>query len=87
MWIAIILLMTLMSVSVVYLCSKLGEDKSIRITCCIGLIFSSMVLGLIIALSTTPTIEDYVNGRVETRVVTTVKDGEVIKCDTLYYKK
>lgn len=87
MWLAIILLIILMIVSVVYLWSKLGEDKSIRIICGVGLIFSSMILGVIIVLATTPTIEDYVNGRVETRVVTTVKDGEVIKCDTLYYKK
>ena len=75
-----------MVVSVIYLCSKLGEDKSIRISCGIGLMFSSFFLGVIIALSTTPTIEDYVNGKVETEIVTTVKDGEVIKCDTLYYK-
>ena len=87
MWVAIILLMILMIVSVVYLWSKLGEDKSMRISCCIGLIFSSMSLGVILALVTTPTIEDYVNGEVETKVVTTVKDGEIIKCDTLYYKK
>lgn len=45
-----------------------------------------MLLGVIIAFATTPTIEDYVNGKVETEVVTTVKDGEIIKCDTLYYK-
>lgn len=86
MWVAIILLMILMIVSVVYLWSKLGEDKSIRISCGIGLIVSSMLLGVIIAFATTPTIEDYVNGKVETEVVTTVKDGEIIKCDTLYYK-
>ena len=79
--------MILMIVSVIYLWSKLGEDKSIRISCGIGLIFSSMFLGVILALVTTPTIEDYINGRVETKVVTTVKNGEIIKCDTLYYKK
>lgn len=86
MWFVIISLIILMIVSIIYLCSKLGKDLSIRINCCIGLIFSSMVLGLIIASIITPSIEDYVNGKVETRIVTTVKDGEIIKCDTLYYK-
>ena len=60
---------------------------SIRISCGIGLIFSSIFLGATVTFVTTPTIEDYVNGKVETEVVTTVKDGEIIKCDTLYYKK
>ena len=87
MWLAIILLITLIIVSVVYLCSKLGEDRFIRVSCGIGLIISSLILGIIIALSNTPTIEDYVNGKVETEIVTTVKDGKIIKCDTLYYKR
>ena len=87
MWVAIILLMILMIALVVCLWSKLGEDRSVRISCGIGLIFSSMFWGITIALATTPTIEDYVNGRVETEITTTIKDGEIIKCDTLYYKK
>lgn len=87
MEIPIILLIICIIVPVVVLSSKLGEDQSIRISCCIGLIFFSIILGGIIALVNTPTIDDYVNGRVETQVVTTVKDGEIIKCDTLYYKK
>lgn len=87
MEIAVILLIILMIISGVYLCSKLGEDRSMRIICCIELIFYSIILGVNIALVNTPTIDDYVNGRVETKVVTTVKDGEIIKCDTLYYKK
>ena len=86
MWVAIILVMTLMIISIIYLWSKLGEDKPTRRVCSIGLIVSSLLLGIIIALGNTPTVEDYVNGRVETEIVTTVKDGEVIKCDTLYYK-
>ena len=87
MWVAIIFLIILMIVSVVCLWSKLGEDQSTRISCGIGLIFSSIFLGATITFATTPTIEDYVNGRVETEITTTVKDGEIIKCDTLYYKK
>lgn len=70
-----------------YLWSKDGEDTEIRIVNSIGILILAMLFGVIIALGYTPTIEDYINGRVETKVVTTIKDGEVIKCDTLYYKK
>ena len=74
-------------ISLVCLWSKYGEGRETRISASIGLLILAMLFGIIIALDSTPTIDDYVNGRVETEVVTTVKDGVIIKCDTLYYKK
>ena len=70
-----------------YLWSKYGEDISVRIVTSIGLLILAMIFGVIIAFVSTPSIEDYVNGRVAIEITTTVKDGEIIKCDTLYYKK
>ena len=63
-----------------------NEDREFRLMTSFFAILFSILLGIIVHELTTPTIEDYVNGRVETKIVTTVKDGEVIKCDTLYYK-
>lgn len=73
-------------VSLGFLLSKYGEDLDMRIATSVELIILSTLLGITITLFSTPTIEGYVNGRVETKVVTIVKDGEIIKCDTLYYK-
>lgn len=87
MWVAIILLSIGIMVSLGYLWSKYGEDISVRIVTSVGLIILAMLFGVVIAFISTPTIEDYVNGRVETEITTTIKDGKIIKCDTLYYKK
>lgn len=64
-----------------------NEDRGFRVITFLLAILASILLGVTIHGLTTPTIDDYINGRVETKVVTTVKDGEIIKCDTLYYKK
>lgn len=87
MWVAIILLSIGIMVSLGYLWSKYGENLRERIVVGIGLLMLAMLFGITIALVSTPTIEDYVNGKVETKVVTTIENNEVVKCDTLYYKK
>lgn len=88
MWFAIILLSIGIMVCLGYLWSKYGEDISVRIVTSIGLLILAMLFRIVIAFASTPSIEDYVNGRVEIiKVVTTIKDGEIIKCDTLYYKE
>lgn len=87
MWIAIILLLIGIMISLGCLWSKYGENIRVRVLVSIGLLILAMLFGIVVAFISTPTIEDYVNGRVETEVVTTVKDGVIIKCDTLYYKK
>lgn len=47
----------------------------------------SILLGVTINSLTTPTIEEYVHGKVKLEVKQTVEDGVVVKCDTLYYYK
>lgn len=71
MWFVIILLSIGIMISLGCLWSKEGEDTEIRIVTGIGILILAMLFGAIIALGNTPTIED----------------GEIIKCDTLYYKK
>lgn len=86
MIVCIILLSLGIMISLGYLWSKDGEDTSVRVGTSIGLLILAMLFGVVIAFASTPSIDDYVNGRVETEITTTVKDGEIVKCDTLYYK-
>lgn len=86
-----ILLIILFSIGIILclgcLWSKYGEDIDMRRATSIGLLMLATLFRITITLISTPSVEDYVNGRVGTRIVTTVKDGGIIKCDTLYYKK
>ena len=76
MIVVIMILIIFIIVCFIFNISKTSnEDREFRIMTLFFAILFSISLGIIIHGLTTPTIEDYVNGRVET------------KCDTLYYKK
>lgn len=75
-------------VSVILNVSDLSnDDKGMRT----GTIIVVMILGFFLGVTAygtaTPTIEDYIHGKVKLEVKQTVEDGVVVKCDTLYYYK
>lgn len=51
-----------------------------------AIIFFSFLLGIVVGAMTTPTIEDYIHGNVEVTIEQTIKNGEIIKQDTVYRK-
>ena len=51
-----------------------------------AIIFLGVMLGIVVGAMTTPTIEDYIHGNVEVIIEQTIKNGEVIKQDTVYRK-
>lgn len=94
MWFAFIVIsVTLMAVVALFLYIVSDSRKSgvpletgVCIIFAFGIIFLSMMLGIVVGVMTTPTIEDYIHGNVEVIIEQTIKNGEIIKQDTVYRK-
>lgn len=94
MWFAFILIsITLMVVVALFLYivsdsrkSDVPLDTCVCTTFAFGIILLSMMLGVVVGAMTTPTIEDYIHGNVEVTIEQTIKNGEIIKQDTVYRK-
>lgn len=63
-----------------------NEDRGFRAGTCFFAITASVILGVVIKDVTTPTIEEYVHGKVRVEVHQIYENGEVVRCDTNYYK-
>ena len=63
-----------------------NEDRGLRAGIFFFAIIVSIFLGMIISDITTPTIEDYIHGKVRTEIRQIYKNGEFVRCDTNYYK-
>ena len=63
-----------------------NEDRGFRAGTCFFAIVASVILGVVIKDVTTPTIEDYVRGKVRVEINQVYENGEVVRCDTNYYK-
>lgn len=46
----------------------------------------NIFLGMLINTIITPTIEDYIHGKVRVEINQVYENGEVVRCDTNYYK-
>ena len=64
-----------------------NDDKGMRTATSIVILILGFFLGVTAYAETTPTIEDYIHGKVKLEVKQTVEDGVVVKCDTIYYFK
>lgn len=62
------------------------EDRGFRAGTCFFVIVASVILGVVIKDITTPTIEDYIHGKVKVEINQVYENGEVVRCDTNYYK-
>lgn len=63
-----------------------NEDRGVRAGTCFFAIVASIILGVVIKDITTPTIEEYVHGKVRVEINQVYENGEVVICDTNYYK-
>lgn len=61
-------------------------ETGVYIIFAFAIIFLSVMLGIVVGAMTTPTIEDYIHGNVEVTIEQTIKNGEIIKQDTVYRK-
>lgn len=94
MWFAFIVIsITLMAVVALFLYIVSDSRKSgvhLDLGECLifvpAIIFFSILLGIVVGAMTTPTIEDYIHGNVEVTIEQTIKNGEIIKQDTVYRK-
>lgn len=68
-------------------CKEANEERGYRVMTCFFAIVASILLGMIINAVTTPTIEDYIHGKVRIEVKQIYENGEVVRCDTNYYNK
>lgn len=64
-----------------------NDDKTMRTGTMIVVMILGFFLGVMAYAEATPTIEDYIHGKVKLEIKQTVEDGIVVKCDTLYYYK
>ena len=72
---------------VINVCKESNEERGFRAATCFCAIAASLLLGSIINAATTPTIEDYIHGKVRIEVKQIYENGEVVRCDTNYYHK
>lgn len=63
------------------------DDRGFRTASSIVILILTFFLGVMAYGATTPTIEDYIHGKVKLEIKQTVEDGVVVKCDTIYYYK
>lgn len=88
MTVAIILVITGMIIVAILNISNLSDDDKGLRTITIFLMFVlSFFLGILVHSATTPTIQDYIHGKVKLEIRQTLEDDSVVKCDTLYYFK
>lgn len=85
----VILVLLIVGIIICFICnvSKTSdEDREFRVWTSLALLFFALFLGMIINAITTPSIEDYIHGNVKMEIRQTIKNGEVIKQDTVYRK-
>lgn len=88
MTVAIILVITGMIIVAILNISNLSDDdKGFRTITMFLMFVLSFFLGTLVYAATTPTIQDYIHGKVKLEIRQTLEDDNVVKCDTLYYFK
>ena len=88
MVVAIILVITGMIILAILNISSLSDnDKGTRTYTMLVMLVLSFFLGMLVYSATTPTIQDYIHGKVKLEIRQTLEDNDVVKCDTTYYFK
>ena len=88
MVVAIILVITGMIILAILNISSLSDnDKGTRTYTMLVMLVLSFFLGMLVYAATTPTIQDYIHGKVKLEIRQTLEDNDVVKCDTTYYFK
>lgn len=63
-----------------------NDDRGFRTATMVVTMLLSFLLGILVHGVTTPTIEEYVHGKVRVEINQVYENGEVVRCDTNYYK-
>lgn len=63
-----------------------NEDRGFRVGTFLFAMAISILLGILIKDITTPTIEEYIHGKVRVEINQVYENGEVVRCDSNYYK-
>ena len=87
MTVAIILIIGIIIVAIVNISSFSDNDKGARSITIFLMFVLSFFLGMLVYAAITPTIQDYIHGKVKLEIRQTLEDDNVVKCDTLYYFK
>lgn len=88
MAVAIILVITgIIIVAILNISNLSDDDKGTRSITMFLMFVLSFFLGILVYAATTPTIQDYIHGKVKLEIRQTLEDDNVVKCDTLYYFK
>lgn len=82
----IILIIFIITCFIINVCKESNEEKEYRTMTCFFAIIASILLGMIINATITPTIKEYIHGKVKMEVRQVYENGEVVRCDTNYYK-
>ena len=71
---------------IVNICKESNEERGYRVMTCFFAIVASILLGIIVYAEAAPTIQGYIHGKVKVEVKQIYENGEVVGCDTTYYK-
>lgn len=71
---------------IINICKESNEDRGFRVGTFLFAMALSILLGIVIKDITTPTIKDYIHGKVRVEINQVYENGEVVRCDTNYYK-
>ena len=84
----VILVLLMIGTIICFICnvSKISDDREFRVWTSLVLIFCACLLGATIVALTTPSIEDYIHGNVKMEIRQVHENGEIVKCDTSYYR-
>lgn len=86
--VAIILVITgIIIVAILNISSLSDNDKGTRTYTMFLMFLLSVLLGVLVYTATTPSIQDYIHGKVKLEIRQTLEDNDVVTCDTLYYFK
>ena len=83
----ILVIIGIVIIAIVNISNLSDNDKGARSITIFLMFVLSFFLGMLVYAATTPTIQDYIHGKVKLEIKQILEDNNVVKCDTLYYFK
>lgn len=84
--VVLLIIVIIITLFILNINKECNEDRGFRAGTCFFAVVASVMLGAVIEAETSPTIEDYIHGKVRVEVNQIYENGEVVRCDTNYYK-
>lgn len=84
--VVLLIIVIIITLFILNISKECNEDRGFRAGTCFFAVVASVMLGAVIEAETSPTIEDYIHGKVRVEINQIYENGEVVRCGTNYYK-